>query len=71
MVGPCIACSCTFTREDRKGREADDFEDLDVDGIVILNSFVKETRWRMWTEFIWSTIGTVSGLREHDNETSV
>jgi len=60
-----------FRLEDRKGREADDFEDLDVDGMVILNSFLKETHWRMWTEFIWSTIGTVSGLREHDNETSV
>lgn len=33
-----IVCSYMFRSEDRKGREADDFEDLDVDGIVILNS---------------------------------
>ena len=47
-----IACSSMFRSEDRKGREADEFEDLDVDGTVILNSFWKESRRRMCTEFV-------------------
>jgi hypothetical protein len=46
--------------ESLKGR--DQWEDLDVDGRIILRWILKKHGGRVWNGFVWLRIGTGSGL---------
>ena len=43
-------------------REIDRFEDLDIDGRIILKCILNKSVGSAWTGFIWLRIGTNSGL---------
>ena len=49
-------------------RERDLFEDLGVDGRIILKWTFKKQNGRAWIGFIWKRTGTMAGCCEHDNE---
>ena len=43
-------------------RERDNFEDIDVNGRIILKRALKNSDGKAWSEFIWLRIGTGGGL---------
>jgi hypothetical protein len=49
-------------------KERDYFEDLGVDGRVILKRILKAWNIEEWIGFIWLRVGTRSDFFEHGNE---
>jgi hypothetical protein len=43
-------------------KERDSFEDLDIDGWIILNLNFKLWDGEAWTVLIWLRVGTASGI---------
>jgi hypothetical protein len=52
--------------ENLKGR--DRFGDLDIDEMILLTCMLKIRDMRMWTPFIWLSIGTSGSTCKNDYE---
>jgi len=58
-----------FWSENMKARES--WEDLDLNGRIILERILGKEGGKLWAEFFWLWQGPVAGFCEHDNEPTV